>query len=98
MDEKIADWQCKHCNKKQGCTRTTRIQQHPEILTIHIKRSTKTGNKNLSEIEFPIQLSMDKYTHSNIKSDYILYGIVQHTGTYSSGGHYYSNCFDINTS
>ena len=60
----------------------------PEHLVIVLKRFTNDGRKNTTNIEYPINLDLNKYILGyNKNAKYNLYGIVCHMGSIN-GGHY----------
>ena len=87
---------CETCKIRTDCTKEILIQKSPETLILHIKRfkhdwSSSKLNKCVS---FPIESDLDLTPFvvdptENLK--YRLSGIVQHTGTISSG-HYTAYC------
>lgn len=89
---------CSQCKIKQRCGKKILIQYFPQILVVHIKRCSTDGKSNLSKvntlIDYPIdQLNMSSYCaeRRNQQMMYNLYGVVNHSGSCSSG-HYTACC------
>ena len=74
-------------NKKKNVYKTTKIVYEPKILVFNFKRWLRYDKKNKSKILFEEIIDISSY--SNYRSNYELFGIINHEGNIF-GGHYYS--------
>uniref|UniRef100_A0A0N5AJK6 ubiquitinyl hydrolase 1 n=1 Tax=Syphacia muris TaxID=451379 RepID=A0A0N5AJK6_9BILA len=84
-------WMCPKCKVYRDASLKTDIWSPPQILVVHLKRSTDGINKNDSLVEFDTGTLDLKYCiHSqanSASSTYKLYAIINHIGSLTSG-HY----------
>ena len=85
---------CSKCNKICTHLKQLKIAQPPNILILSLQRFNRnTNKKNNCFVKFPEILSISKFIDKDCgfegDATYILYAIINHIGTISSG-HYYS--------
>eukprot|EP00892_Ulva_mutabilis_P001959 jgi/Ulvmu1/11764/UM008_0178.1 len=86
-------YRCPLNDKLVKAVRCTRIQEPPNVLTLHLKRFEFAvfGKKVNRHIEFPLSLDLRKYMHATSpKGDhmYNLVSVIVHHGHSVSSGHY----------
>ena len=89
-------WYCERCKAKRDAERFTSWLIGPDVLVVLLKRFqyTAAGFEKLNVgIDFPISDLTIKVGPNGDKHGYDLYGIVNHTGSLSSG-HYTAICKD----
>ena len=89
------EWFCDKCKRKVEAERTTNWWLAPDVLVVLLKRFqyTSAGMEKIDvRIDFPVtDLVIKTGGNGNGTSKYDLYGIVNHTGSLSSG-HYTAMC------
>ena len=55
---------CESCKKKTDATKQYKISKLPPILLLHFKRFTRTGRKNGIQIQYPENISLEKFVTS----------------------------------
>ncbi len=96
--EEEMDYKCSKCKHHKGL-KIQRIYKWPIVLVLHLKRFTYFAgwNKNGSEIKFPKDLIVDKWSsdikHSDKGPTYKLVSIICHYGSLDYG-HYIAYCYD----
>jgi ubiquitin C-terminal hydrolase len=86
-------WFDKKQNKKIDIKKRLLFWSFPKILVITLKRFIDENNKNNKKVIFPIEeLDLSKYVVGYNKNiyKYSLYGVCNHHGSVSFGGHYTS--------
>ena len=85
-------WFNEKTSKKQSVDKGILFWSFPEILIVHLKRWTYTGNKDTRLVTIPLEnMDLTKYLHCEDNSViYDLYGVCNHYGRVS-GGHYTAN-------
>ncbi|CAG9318612.1 unnamed protein product [Blepharisma stoltei] len=81
---------CERCKAKMPATKQYTIKTAPMILTLHLKRFTNTGKKDMRQVKFPEKLSIDPFLLLKGESDYQLYAVLIHVGYTCRSGHYYA--------
>jgi len=96
-DEVISDgYNCEKCGKSnKKSVKTTKIQEEPEYLCVHLKKYEFDGSeskKMKQKVEFNKYLDMNQYKlkdkNSKTPSIYQLISVTSHTGRSLSSGHY----------
>lgn len=77
---------CEHC-KASKATKKLYIKDPPQNLTVVLKRFTNAGQKNNSDVPFPLTLDLGGVCINPGKWTYNLYGVSVHQGG-ARGGHY----------
>lgn len=97
-------WKCEDCNDYVNGLKQIKICYLPKILIFNLKRFKKKNNsheKNNDMVDYPIEnLDIKKYISKefneiNSKTQYKLYGVVNHMGC-TNGGHYTASCRNNN--
>ena len=95
-------YKCEKCDVESNANRQEKIYKTSEHLIICFKRFSKTGEKNIKPIHFPIDnLDISKYCVCQKNTKYQLYAVSNHTGGLN-GGHCFSyiesdgNWYDFN--
>ncbi len=84
---------CEHCKSKQKYTKKISLNRLPKTLIIVLKRYTFTGEKIISEVEFPETMLVKESLTKNIVR-YHLKSIINHFGNLYSG--HYTNYIKLN--
>lgn len=83
-------YRCEKCGEQSNASRKEQIYKTADHLIVCFKRFSKTGDKNIKPIHFPIEnLDISKYTICQENTKYVLYAVSNHVGG-SGGGHYFS--------
>jgi ubiquitin carboxyl-terminal hydrolase 2/21 len=83
-------YKCESCNVESNAIRQEKIYKTSDHLIICFKRFSKTGEKNIKPIHFPIDnLDISKYCVCQKNTNYQLYAVSNHIGG-SNGGHCFS--------
>ena len=102
--ERIDDYKCEKCNNIGNCIKQTKILHAPEILIIQLKRANtghintkcintkcinakRARNSNKYVIKNNDNININYSLHINNKK-YVLYCIIFHISSYTTGGHY----------
>ena len=90
----VFETKCSKCNKICIHSKKLKISQPPNILILSLQRFKKNSNvKNNCFVSFSENLNLSNFIDKDCgfegDTNYILYAIINHTGTISSG-HYYS--------
>jgi len=102
--ETLDEWKCDKCPNNEGNTRQYRMMNCPKTLIIQLERFNKriiggryATVKLAKHIEYPMILDMKEYKLINktIENKYELYGVVNHIGSSTNSGHYYSYCRNL---
>lgn len=85
-------WQCSGCDNKVQAKKFLQYVHLPDCLFIHLKRfrfdpTTRRRRKLTTAVTFPFSLDSALLLPGNKSSDYVLTGVLIHTGT-AMGGHY----------
>lgn len=81
---------CEKCKCKMPATKQFLIKTAPSILTLHLKRFTNSGKKDMRQVKFPEKLNIEPYLLLKGDADYQLYAVLIHVGYTCRSGHYYS--------
>ncbi|KAG5355963.1 putative ubiquitin carboxyl-terminal hydrolase 16 [Yarrowia sp. B02] len=85
-------YKCEKCDKITSATKTSRINEFPEHLVIHVKRFkfvNDSPKKMGSPIDYPAELDLGHYSAK--KSGHVPYkliGVIAHCGRTTASGHY----------
>ena len=83
-------YKCNKCGESTNASRKEQIYKTSDHLIVCFKRFSKTGEKNIKPIHFPIEnLDLSKYSICQDNTKYRLYAVSNHIGG-SGGGHYFS--------
>jgi ubiquitin carboxyl-terminal hydrolase 8 len=98
-EESVPTWKCEDCRSECGCKKSQYVWSLPNYLIIHLKRFTTTGNKNYTNVNYPLDdLDLTQFITPE-KGDpnnyiYSLYAVNYHSGDTNSG-HYWSCCKNL---
>ncbi|CAG9331409.1 unnamed protein product [Blepharisma stoltei] len=81
---------CAPCGVRTVACKQFIIKSPPLILTLHLKRFTNEGKKDMTHVKFPEKLNFQPYLLMPEQSIYELYAVLVHMGYSSRSGHYYS--------
>lgn len=79
--EELHGWNCQACKRSTRATKCVKFETLPEILVLHLKRFTATGDKVHNPVQATLSLGLES-------EEYRLYGIIHHHGSTALGGHY----------
>ena len=90
----LFETKCEKCKEKQLHKKEMNFSQTPNILIISLqRRNERTGRKNNCPLKYPEVLNIKKYIDEDFQneneSEYMLYGIGNHSGDFNFG-HYFA--------
>ncbi|XP_066927653.1 ubiquitin carboxyl-terminal hydrolase 8-like [Clytia hemisphaerica] len=100
--EKIDSWHCERCKCDRSAAKTIELWKLPLVLIVQLKRFRCEGiwtNKVQTAVDYPVNnWNLSQYVTGPSKraSNYNLYGIINHSGSFESG-HYTARCKNANT-
>lgn len=102
MEDLEDNYRCFNCKEYTKATKNMSILNHPQILTLHIKRSEfapQNTTKLTKLISYPETLNLRPYTVDNKfvePLNYALSAVIIHDGNHANEGHYFSYVKDLN--
>jgi ubiquitin carboxyl-terminal hydrolase 36/42 len=97
LSEEVLDaknkWFCSSCSSHVQAKKKYSFQRAPNTLMLSIKRFTKSNEKISTHLEFGTCLSVEKDMlegEEGVPLEYDLFGVVQHEGFSTRGGHFIS--------
>jgi ubiquitin carboxyl-terminal hydrolase 8 len=90
--ERLVELTCTRCKQKGCITKQLSIERFPCVLVIMFKRSIFPSNKKVNTVvSFPLKGLRIQSSASQQTRVYDLVSVVNHTGLYSTSGHYTSD-------
>lgn len=90
-------YKCDECKKTASAKKTSRVNEYPEHLLVHVKRFkfvNEQSKKIQGALEYPLDLDLGHYGKNQDKKPvpYKLIGVIAHCGRTAGSGHYIAFC------
>ncbi len=80
---------CRSCGCHSVCMKQMLINSLPEVLVVHVKRFSETGEKRNDSIAFPLMgFNLSRYMSTSSRALYDCVAVCSHNGHTLSSGHY----------